>query len=251
MKERRSYDAERNLKLVTTPLVCLSDVSKQFDRIRALDHVSLAIPEGRIIGLLGPNGSGKTTMLKILAGLYTEYEGSVSIDGLRPGAKTKACIAYLPDSSCLPEKMLVSDIVRLYEIFFADFDAEKCRELLAAFAIGLSKTPEEMSKGMIDKLQISLVMARRARLYLLDEPIGGVDPAAREVILDTILENYSPEQTILIATHLIADIERIFSTVVFIKNGQIVLNSEVEDVRQETGKSIDELFREEFRYYIV
>ena len=168
MKERRSYDAERNLKLVTTPLVCLSDVSKQFDRIRALDHVSLAIPEGRIIGLLGPNGSGKTTMLKILAGLYTEYEGSVSIDGLRPGAKTKACVAYLPDSSCLPEKMLVSDIVRLYEIFFVDFDAEKCRELLATFAIGLSKTPEEMSKGMIDKLQISLVMARRARLYLLD-----------------------------------------------------------------------------------
>lgn len=128
MKERRSYDAERNLKLVTTPLVCLSDVSKQFDRIRALDHVSLAIPEGRIIGLLGPNGSGKTTMLKILAGLYTEYEGSVSIDGMRPGAKTKACVAYLPDSSCLPEKMLVSDIVRLYEIFFADFDAEKCRK---------------------------------------------------------------------------------------------------------------------------
>ena len=247
MKERRSYDTERNLKLVTTPLVCLSDVSKQFDRIRALDHVSLAIPEGRIIGLLGPNGSGKTTMLKILAGLYTEYEGSVSIDGLRPGAKTKACIAYLPDSSCLPEKMLVSDIVRLYEIFFADFDAEKCRELLAAFAIGLSKTPEEMSKGMIDKLQISLVMARRARLYLLDEPIAGVDPAARDYIMGTIINNYADNATVVISTHLIADIERVLDEVIFLKDGRIVRHETVDELKAQEGKSVDEVFREEFR----
>ena len=247
MKERRSYDAERNLKLVTTPLVCLSDVSKQFDRIRALDHVSLAIPEGRIIGLLGPNGSGKTTMLKILAGLYTEYEGSVSIDGLRPGAKTKACVAYLPDSSCLPEKMLVSDIVRLYEIFFADFDAEKCRELLAAFAIGLSKTPEEMLKGMIDKLQISLVMARRARLYLLDEPIAGVDPAARDYIMGTIINNYADDATVLISTHLIADIERVLDEVIFLKDGRIVRYETVDELKAQEGKSVDEVFREEFR----
>ena len=247
MKERRSYDAERNLKLVTTPLVCLSDVSKQFDRIRALDHVSLAIPEGRIIGLLGPNGSGKTTMLKILAGLYTEYEGSVSIDGLRPGAKTKACVAYLPDSSCLPEKMLVSDIVRLYEIFFADFDAEKCRELLAAFAIGLSKTPEEMSKGMIDKLQISLVMARRARLYLLDEPIAGVDPAARDYIMGTIINNYADNATVVISTHLIADIERVLDEVIFLKDGRIVRHETVDELKAQEGKSVDEVFREEFR----
>ena len=247
MKERRSYDTERNLKLVTTPLVCLSDVSKQFDRIRALDHVSLAIPEGRIIGLLGPNGSGKTTMLKILAGLYTEYEGSVSIDGLRPGAKTKACVAYLPDSSCLPEKMLVSDIVRLYEIFFADFDAEKCRELLAAFAIGLSKTPEEMSKGMIDKLQISLVMARRARLYLLDEPIAGVDPAARDYIMGTIINNYADDATVVISTHLIADIERVLDEVIFLKDGRIVRHETVDELKAQEGKSVDEVFREEFR----
>ena len=247
MKERRSYDTERNLKLVTTPLVCLSDVSKQFDRIRALDHVSLAIPEGRIIGLLGPNGSGKTTMLKILAGLYTEYEGSVSIDGLRPGAKTKACVAYLPDSSCLPEKMLVSDIVRLYEIFFADFDAEKCRELFAAFAIGLSKTPEEMSKGMIDKLQISLVMARRARLYLLDEPIAGVDPAARDYIMGTIINNYADDATVLISTHLIADIERVLDEVIFLKDGRIVRHETVDELKAQEGKSVDEVFREEFR----
>ena len=247
MKERRSYDTERNLKLVTTPLVCLSDVSKQFDRIRALDHVSLAIPEGRIIGLLGPNGSGKTTMLKILAGLYTEYEGSVSIDGLRPGAKTKACVAYLPDSSCLPEKMLVSDIVRLYEIFFADFDAEKCRELFAAFAIGLSKTPEEMSKGMIDKLQISLVMARRARLYLLDEPIAGVDPAARDYIMGTIINNYADDATVVISTHLIADIERVLDEVIFLKDGRIVRHETVDELKAQEGKSVDEVFREEFR----
>ena len=247
MKERRSYDTERNLKLVTTPLVCLSDVSKQFDRIRALDHVSLAIPEGRIIGLLGPNGSGKTTMLKILAGLYTEYEGSVSIDGLRPGAKTKACVAYLPDSSCLPEKMLVSDIVRLYEIFFADFDAEKGRELLATFAIGLSKTPEEMSKGMIDKLQISLVMARRARLYLLDEPIAGVDPAARDYIMGTIINNYADDATVVISTHLIADIERVLDEVIFLKDGRIVRHETVDELKAQEGKSVDEVFREEFR----
>ena len=221
--------------------------SKQFDRIRALDHVSLAIPEGRIIGLLGPNGSGKTTMLKILAGLYTEYEGSVSIDGLRPGAKTKACVAYLPDSSCLPEKMLVSDIVRLYEIFFVDFDAEKCRELLATFAIGLSKTPEEMSKGMIDKLQISLVMARRARLYLLDEPIGGVDPAARDYILNTIISNYSENATVIISTHLISDIESVLNYVLFLKEGNIIRQGDVDDIREEKGMSIDQLFREEFR----
>ena len=247
MKERRSYDAERNLKLVTTPLVCLSDVSKQFERIRALDHVSLAIPEGRIIGLLGPNGSGKTTMLKILAGLYTEYEGSVSIDGLRPGAKTKACVAYLPDSSCLPEKMLVSDIVRLYEIFFADFDAEKCRELLAAFAIGLSKTPEEMSKGMIDKLQISLVMARRARLYLLDEPIGGVDVEAREHVLDLILENFNPKGTMLIVTHLIHDIERLFDDVIVLKEGRVETFAASDSLRAQYGGSLEEALKAMFR----
>ena len=186
-------------------------------------------------------------MLKILAGLYTEYEGSVSIDGMRPGAKTKACVAYLPDSSCLPEKMLVSDIVRLYEIFFADFDAEKCRELLAAFAIGLSKTPEEMSKGMIDKLQISLVMARRARLYLLDEPIAGVDPAARDYIMGTIINNYADNATVVISTHLIADIERVLDEVIFLKDGRIVRHETVDELKAQEGKSVDEVFREEFR----
>ena len=186
-------------------------------------------------------------MLKILAGLYTEYEGNVSIDGMRPSAKTKACVAYLPDSSCLPEKMLVSDIVRLYEIFFADFDAEKCRELLAAFAIGLSKTPEEMSKGMIDKLQISLVMARRARLYLLDEPIAGVDPAARDYIMGTIINNYADDATVLISTHLLADIERVLDEVIFLKDGRIVRHETVDELKAQEGKSVDEVFREEFR----
>ena len=235
------------LKLVSKPIVEIKNLTKEFDFVRALDDVSLEIPEGHIIGLLGPNGSGKTTMLKILAGLYTEYEGSVSIDGMRPGAKTKVCVAYLPDSSCLPEKMLVSDIVRLYEIFFADFDAEKCRELLAAFAIGLSKTPEEMSKGMIDKLQISLVMARRARLYLLDEPIAGVDPAARDYIMGTIINNYADDATVVISTHLIADIERVLDEVIFLKDGRIVRHETVDELKAQEGKSVDEVFREEFR----
>ena len=247
MEENKKETGGRNFKLVTEPIVCLQDVSKQFDRIRALDHVSLEIPEGRIIGLLGPNGSGKTTLLKILAGLYTEYEGSVMIDGLRPGAKTKAHTAYLPDSSCLPEKMTVRDIMRLYALFFEDFDVEKCEAILQTFEIRLNQTPEEMSKGMIDKLQISLVMARKARLYLLDEPLGGVDVEAREHVLDLILENFNPKGTMLIVTHLVRDIERLFDDVIILKHGRVEAFTDSDSLRTQYRGSLEEALKDIFR----
>lgn len=186
-----------------------------------------------------------------MTGLLKDYDGVVKIDGTCIGAETKAMVSYLPDEPYFSDWMKVKDALAIFVDMYADFDLDKCLTIMRRFQIDDGMRIKTMSKGTKEKFQLALVMSRKAKIIVLDEPIGGVDPAAREVILDTILENYSPEQTILIATHLIADIERIFSTVVFIKNGQIVLNSEVEDVRQETGKSIDELFREEFRYYIV
>ena len=239
---------ERKLKLVENPpVVEIRDVTKDFGTVRALDHVNLDIPEGRIIGLLGPNGSGKTTLLKILAGFYAEYEGTALIDGHKPGAFTKARVAYLPDKDGLPENMMVNDIIKIYKTFFDDFDEEKCRRLLETFDVRETAMPKEMSKGVIDKLQISLLMARQARLYLLDEPIGGVDPAARDYILRTIIANYAEGATVLISTHLIADVEKVLDEVVFIRNGEIIRHTSVEELREQYDRSVDALFREEFK----
>ena len=223
-------------------------LSKFYGNVCALSNVSLNVGRGRIVGLLGPNGSGKSTLMKLINGLLTPSSGSLEVAGLPIGTETKKIVSYLPERTYLNDWMRVCDIIGFFKDFYADFNESKAYDMLSRLNINPHDRLKTMSKGTKEMVQLILVMSREAQLYLLDEPIGGVDPAAREVILDTILENYSPEQTILIATHLIADIERIFSTVVFIKNGQIVLNSEVEDVRQETGKSIDELFREEFRY---
>ena len=202
---------------------------------------------GQIVGLLGPNGSGKTTLIKILTGLLKDYSGVVKINGKAIGTETKAIVSYLPDEPYFSDWMKVKDALSIFMDMYADFDYAKCLEIMKKFQIEENVRIKTMSKGTKEKFQLALVMSRKAKLIILDEPIGGVDPAA-EVILDTILENYSPEQTILIATHLIADIERIFSNVIFIKKGKIVLNKEVEEIRQESNKSIDELFREEFRY---
>ena len=229
-------------------LIEISGLSKAYGKKQALHNVDMVFEGGQIIGLLGPNGSGKTTLLKVMTGLLKDYDGVVKIDGTCIGAETKAMVSYLPDEPYFSDWMKVKDALAIFVDMYADFDLDKCLTIMRRFQIDDGMRIKTMSKGTKEKFQLALVMSRKAKIIVLDEPIGGVDPAAREVILDTILENYSPEQTILIATHLIADIERIFSTVVFIKNGQIVLNSEVEDVRQETGKSIDELFREEFRY---
>lgn len=225
-------------------LIEICGLSKAYGKKQALHNVDMVFEGGQIIGLLGPNGSGKTTLLKVMTGLLKDYDGVVRIDG----KDTKAVVSYLPDEPYFSDWMKVKDALAIFVDMYADFDLDKCLSIMSRFQIDESMRIKTMSKGTKEKFQLALVMSRKAKIIVLDEPIGGVDPAAREVILDTILENYSADQTILIATHLIADIERIFSTVVFIKNGQIVLNKEVEEVRQETGKSIDELFREEFRY---
>lgn len=245
--EQESKPWESELKLVREPIVRLRGLTKDFESVRALDDVSLDIPEGQIIGLLGPNGSGKTTLLKILAGFYGEYHGEALIDGIKPGAETKARVAYLPDKSGIPADMAAGDAVKIYETFFDDFDAEKCRKLLEGFDIGLKQKPKEMSKGMIDKLQISLVMARSARLYLLDEPIGGVDIEAREKILDLIIDNFNPKGTMLIVTHLVRDIERLFDSVIVLKNGKLVSFSEADRLRAEHGQMLDGALKEIFR----
>lgn len=238
---------ESTLKLVREPIVEIKNLTKDFDSVRALENVSLEIPEGHIIGLLGPNGSGKTTLLKILAGFYGEYDGQVLIDGEKPGAKTKAQVAYLPDKSGFPADMQVGDMVKIYKTFFDDFDEEKCKALLQLFDIKMQQTPSEMSKGMIDKLQICLVMSRKARLYLLDEPIGGVDVEAREHILDLIIENFNPKGTMLIVTHLVRDIERLFDSVIVLKQGKIETFADSDSLRSQYGMSLEGALKEIYR----
>ena len=239
---------ERKLKLIENhPIAEIKGVSKVFDGVCALDDVSLNIPEGRIIGLTGPNGSGKTTLLKIMAGFYADYQGSVTIDGFRPGAETKARVAYLPDKDGLPEDMEVSKMIKLYSTFFDDFDEEKCRALLGMFDIREKSMPKDMSKGVIDKLQISLLMSRNARLYLLDEPIGGVDIEARERVLDLILDNFNPKGTMLIVTHLIHDIERLFDSVIVLRKGKVAAFEDTDVLRARCGGGLEEALKEIFR----
>ena len=235
----------RVLKLVENePIVKINNVRKYYDGIRALEDVTLEIPEGKIIGILGPNGSGKTTLLKILAGFLTEYEGDVTIDGLHIGAETKARVAYLPDKDGLPKDMPVSEMIKLYSRFFDDFNEEKCRELLALFEIKETSMPKEMSKGVIDKLQVCLLMSREARLYLLDEPIGGVDIVARDHILDLIIENFNPKGTMLIVTHLVRDIEKLFDSVIVLVDGKIRAFEDCDELRARHGGSLEDALKE-------
>ncbi|MDD6042704.1 MAG: ABC transporter ATP-binding protein [Eubacteriaceae bacterium] len=235
------------LRLVEKSIVDIKSLTKDFDSIRALDDINLQIPEGRIIGILGPNGSGKTTLLKILAGLYAEYDGEVLIDGIKPSAATKAMVAYLPDKSGLPADMNVRNIVKIYKTFYDDFDENKCNRLLNGFDIKMQQTPKEMSKGMLDKLQVCLVMSRNARLYLLDEPIGGVDIEARDHILDLIIENFNPKGTMLIVTHLVRDIERLFDSVIVLKRGRVERFIDSDRLRSEYGMSLEGALKEMFR----
>ena len=238
----------RVLKLVENePIVKIKNVRKYYEGIRALEDVSLEIPEGKIIGILGPNGSGKTTLLKILSGFLTEYEGEVTIDGYHVGAETKARVAYLPDKDGLPKDMPVSEMIKLYKMFFDDFSEEKCRELLAIFDIKEESKPKEMSKGVIDKLQVCLLMSRNARLYLLDEPIGGVDIVAREHILDLIIENFNPKGTMIIVTHLVRDIEKLFDSVVVLVDGQIKAYEDCDELRARYGGSLEDALKELMR----
>ena len=212
----------------------------------ALDGVDISIPAGRIVGLLGPNGSGKTTLLKLAAGLLVPTAGTITVCGKAPGPATKAVTAYLPDRPALPRSLRVRDAIELYRDFFADFSEEKAGAMLADLAIGPKDKLSAMSKGTLEKLYLALTMSRRAKLYLLDEPIGGVDPAAREFILRTILTNYSQEASLIISTHLITDIEKVLDEVIFLQGGRVVRQESVDVIREREGKSVDQLFREIF-----
>lgn len=228
---------------------CLSclELTKRFGNKEALSHVNFSLPRGRIVGLLGPNGSGKTTLLKLVSGLLRPTEGSVLIEGMVPCIETKKLVSYLPDQMYLGDWMRVSDIVEYFQDFYSDFDGNRARAMLQALGITMDQKIRGMSKGTREKVQLILVMSRRAKLYCLDEPIAGVDPAARDYILSVILDNFDEGSTMLISTHLIADVENILDEVIFLKEGRVVLQSLVEDIRSRQGKSVDHLFREVFR----
>lgn len=228
-------------------LIEAKDLTKNYGKKTAVDHISFSIEGGHIIGLLGPNGSGKTTLIKMLNGLLTPTSGTLYYKGNPIGVGSKKHISYLPDHTYLNMNQRVSDVISYFKDFFDDFDENRAYDMLEKLQINPSDRLKTMSKGTKEKVQLILVMSRRADLYILDEPIAGVDPAARDYILDIILSNYDPDASILISTHLIADIENILDEVIFIKNGQICLSSSVDDIREKEGKSIDALFREVFK----
>ena len=228
-------------------LLKITNVTKKYHHFKALNNVSMTLESGKIIGLLGPNGSGKTTLIKIINGLLKDYEGEVLVDGKNVGIDSRKIISYLPDENYLQDWMYIKDVLSIFSDLYEDFDKENCLTLMNRFKLDKGMKIKEMSKGMKEKFQLSLVMSRKAKLYILDEPIAGVDPAAREVILDVILNNYEEDALVLISTHLISDLETIFDDVVFLKDGEIVLNQSTEDLRLERKQSIDEAFREVFR----
>ena len=230
------------------PILECRGLSKHFGALRALDSVDLTVEPGRIVGLLGPNGSGKTTLIKLANGLLSPTGGEILVDGQKPGRETKAVVSYLSDKEYLPDWMNARQLLEFFGDFYADFDAARAREMMEHLGIRNDMRIKEMSKGTREKLQLIMVMSRQARLYLLDEPIGGVDPAARDYILDTIIRNYNPEAAVVISTHLIADVEQVLDDVIFIQNGRILLQSSVDAIREERGKSVDQYFREVFRW---
>ena len=225
------------------------DLSKRFGKTVALDNVNLTLEPGRVIGLLGPNGSGKTTLIKLANGLLTPNEGRILIDGKVPGPETKSLVSYLPERTYLSNWMSVRQTLDFFQDFYADFDRERAEAMLAHLGIEEKQRIRQMSKGTREKVQLILVMSRRAKLYLLDEPIGGVDPAARDYILNTIIGNYDPNAAVVISTHLIADVEQLLDEVVFINGGHILRHTPVDEIREEMGKSVDALFREEFKCF--
>lgn len=223
-------------------------LTKNYGVLRALDELDLTLYPGQIVGLLGENGCGKTTLLKVLAGVLADHDGDVTIAGHRPGPASKAHVSFLPDASFLPDNARVSDCVRMYADFFADFEMDKAEDLIGYFGLEQSMRLKQMSKGMREKVQIALAMSRRAAVYLLDEPISGVDPAARQVILDGMVRNLSEESLVLISTHLIHDLEPILDGVVLMRHGKVLLEGSVDDLRARHNKSIDQLFREVYQW---
>ena len=222
-------------------------LSKRFGGVQALDAVNLSVAPGRVVGLLGPNGSGKTTLIKLANGLLTPTSGELRICGALPGKETHAVVSYLPDRCCLPEWMSAEQLMDFYADFYADFDRQRAQDMMTRLGLHPEMKVSQMSKGTKEKVQLILVMSRRAKLYLLDEPIGGVDPATRDYILDTIIRNYDENASVVISTHLIADVENVLDDVIFLREGQVTLQASVDDIREQYGKSVDALFREVFR----
>ncbi|HJD02177.1 MAG TPA: ABC transporter ATP-binding protein [Candidatus Mediterraneibacter excrementavium] len=229
------------------PILECQKLTKKYGNFFALSNVDLSLERGKIVGLLGPNGSGKTTLIKLANGLLTPSDGHIMINGLEPGPATKKIVSYLPDRSFFNGHMTVNHLLAYYADFYRNFSTERALKMLDALEIDKSKRLNALSKGAQEKVQLVLVMSRDADLYILDEPIGGVDPAARDYILRTILSNYSENATVLISTHLITDIEQVLDYVIFLQNGQISLNASVDEIRTEYGKSVDTLFREVFK----
>lgn len=223
------------------------DLCKSFGHAQELDHVSLAVEPGRIVGLLGPNGSGKTTLIKLANGLLTPSSGEITVCGMAPGRESHGLVSYLPERTSIPTWMTTTQLLDFYGDFYSDFRRDAAEEMLAHLNIQSRQRIKQMSKGTREKVQLIMVMSRAAKLYLLDEPIGGVDPATRDYILSTIIGNYDPEAAVVISTHLISDVEKVLDEVIFINQGRLVLQSSVDDIREEKGMSVDELFREVFK----
>lgn len=224
----------------------MQGLTKVYGNTLAVNNLNLTIPRGKIIGLLGPNGSGKTTLIKMINGLLTPTAGSILINGMAPGPETKARIAYLPERTYLQNGMKVCDLVDYFEDFYADFDKNRVFSMLGALNIQPAAQLKTLSKGTKEKVQLILVMSRHADLFILDEPIAGVDPAARDYILNTIITNYDENASILLSTHLISDIENILDEVIFIRNGQVITHMPVDQIREEYGQSVDAYFRRVF-----
>ena len=228
-------------------LLEVSHITKSYGNNKVLDDVTFSIPKGKIVGLLGPNGSGKTTLIKLINDLLKEDSGTIKVEGLDLGVETKKLISYLPDKNYLNNNMTVLELLNYFKDFYEDFRIDKAKELIGKLDLDLNQKLKTMSKGTKEKVQLILVMSRKAKLYILDEPIGGIDPAARDYIINTILTNFSNDASLLISTHLISDLEKVLDEVIFLKNGKVVRTGSTDNIRKVTNKSINDLFREEFK----